>query len=293
MLSEEQQQHFLEKGYVLLHDCFGKEQVEFLLQNVWARLDMDPQDKATWTRERTNMPWHRKVEPRTFSPKAWQGICDIVGGEARIDLQHSRWSDAIIVNLGESNGQWVEPYKLNGFHSDGDNFYHYLDSPEMTLLVFPVLSDEILPKGGATIIAPESIKLLAEKLASHPEGINPKDLNIPALVPQCTEFIELTGKLGDVYLVHPFMVHSASKNILRIPRYIIAPKVWLKEPLKFDRDPKDLSLLEKSILRALGKTSFDYQVQQPRITSWKPRREFEWDEKRKQEMRRISLSQNS
>jgi hypothetical protein len=40
------------------------------------------------------------------------------------------------------------------------------------------------------------------------------------------------------------MLHSASKNLLRIPRVITNPPVSLKEPFCFDReDPKDYSLV--------------------------------------------------
>jgi hypothetical protein len=63
----------------------------------------------------------------------------------------------------------------------------------------------------------------------------------------------MTGNTGDVILMHPLMVHSASVNSLRIPRIITNPPVSLKEPFNFDRrDPKKYSLVEKKTLQALG-----------------------------------------
>jgi hypothetical protein len=38
-------------------------------------------------------------------------------------------------------------------------------------------------------------------------------------------FFEVTGEVGDVFLLHPFMLHSASKNILRDVRVITNPPV--------------------------------------------------------------------
>jgi len=38
-------------------------------------------------------------------------------------------------------------------------------------------------------------------------------------------FVELTGDIGDVVLMHPLMLHSASRNNLRIPRIITNPPV--------------------------------------------------------------------
>ena len=75
-----------------------------------------------------------------------------------------------------------------------------------------------------------------------------------SIVKQCREFHEMTGKVGDVVLMHPLMVHSASRNSLRIPRIITNPPVALKEPFNFDRErPEDYSLVELKTLQALGK----------------------------------------
>jgi hypothetical protein len=74
------------------------------------------------------------------------------------------------------------------------------------------------------------------------------------VVQQCHEFHEMTGNVGDVILMHPLMVHSASRNILRTPRIITNPPVSLKEPFNFDREKtEDCSLVELKTLRALGK----------------------------------------
>lgn len=70
---------------------------------------------------------------------------------------------------------------------------------------------------------------------------------------KCDNFIEMTGKVGDVILLHPLMLHSASKNSLRQVRIITNPRVALKEPFNFDRDdPNEYSLVERKTLQALG-----------------------------------------
>ena len=58
---------------------------------------------------------------------------------------------------------------------------------------------------------------------------------------------------GDVVLLHPLMLHSASKNHLRVPRVITNPPVALKAPFQFARnDPDEYSLVELKTLKALG-----------------------------------------
>jgi hypothetical protein len=67
-------------------------------------------------------------------------------------------------------------------------------------------------------------------------------------------FLEATGEVGDVYLLHPFMLHSASKNFLRTPRIITNPPVALKAPFNYNRtDPKEYSLVEQKTLKDLGR----------------------------------------
>lgn len=97
-----------------------------------------------------------------------------------------------------------------------------------------------------------------------PRGEQPKHEGLgfySEIVSQCNEFHEMTGKIGDVILMHPLMVHSASRNSLRIPRIITNPPVSLRDPFNFDReDPREYSLVELKTMQSLGKE---------RLTGWK------------------------
>lgn len=80
-------------------------------------------------------------------------------------------------------------------------------------------------------------------------------------------FHEMTGEIGDVILLHPLMLHSASINSLRIPRIITNPPVSLREPFNFDRENADeYSIVEKKTLKELGKD---------RLSGWKIKGERE------------------
>ena len=204
-------------------------------------------------------------------------------GEDRIDETQSTWGDSFILNLGtpelEGEDRPVDPQALDNWHIDGDFFVHYLDSPEQALLVIPLFSD-IQPRGGGTYISPDGIDLAAKYLAAHPEGVvpvpgqrlvpststfadpadDPDGWSHMTAVKQCARFAEITGDVGDVILLHPLMLHSASKNFLRIPRVIINPPVALKAPFNFNRkDTDDYSLVELKTLKALGVEHFDFK----------------------------------
>lgn len=207
---------------------------------------------------------------REFCPKAWSAICELCGGEDRIDTGSSSTpgldasvqdislsviNDGFIVNVGSKadEAKWkqaaqqglasgadnltpaqqklLDPHDRDNWHVDGDFFHHFLDSKEQALLPI-VLFKDIKIGGGGTMICPDAIPTMAKHLAAHPEGLMPdmtpiegrekpyKDFNHgffdEAVRPVAKDkFRTAIGKAGDIYLLHPLMVHSAAPNYLR------------------------------------------------------------------------------
>jgi len=146
-----------------------------------------------------------------------------------------------------------------GWHKDGDFFRHFLDSPEQGLLTIVLWSD-IEHRGGGTFVAPDSVAPVARLLAERREGVLPDDLHYDELISQCTSFVEITGRLGDVVLMHPYMLHAVSQNHRGTARFITNPPIALREPMRFDRaDPTERSPVERAVLRALGVERLDYR----------------------------------
>jgi hypothetical protein len=101
VLTPEQKAQFLELGFIKIPQCFTRAQAAEWTSTMWTRLGMSPTDKSTWTAERTNMPSHRSVMVQDFAPKAWSGMCQLLGGEERISETMRSWNDGFIVNLGK------------------------------------------------------------------------------------------------------------------------------------------------------------------------------------------------
>lgn len=229
------------------------------LSTLWPRLGYSADDLSTWSKERIHLPATTRELASTFAPLAWGAMCDLLGGEDRIDTATGSWSDAFIVNLGVPGAEPKEGTNRDGrkmwdWHVDGDFFTHFLDSREQGLLVVPLFSD-IVEGGGGTVVAPESIGVIARYLHAHPGGVPPGFGGGRWFIEQahaCSEFVEVTGKAGDVVLMHPFMLHSASRNFLRTPRVITNPRVGLKRPFMYGRDGSALSLVERKTLLELG-----------------------------------------
>jgi len=200
------------------------------------------------------------VEVKDFAPRARAGICDFMGGEDRVK-QPFVWADGFICNFNiRADEPWQSPSAdVPGWHKDGDWFKHFLDGPEQGLITIVVWSD-ILPQSGGTFVAPDSIGHIARKLAAHPEGLYNREARFDQMIDQCERFEKVTGEVGDVFLIHPYMLHAASSNPSGRARFITNPAVSLNEPMCFNRPDGDYSLVEQVVLNALGVESLDWEI---------------------------------
>lgn len=130
------------------------------------------------------------------------------------------------------------------------------------------------------------MRTVARHLYDHPEGVSPRMVprahpdftaernlewfNSVATVGADEDYVEACGETGDVYLLHPLMLHSATNNAKRNARIITNPPVSLRKPFNFDRgdDKKGYSLVERATLRMLGKSEEEglkgWHITQPR-----------------------------
>ncbi len=265
MLTEAQKAQFLTRGHIVIHDCFTRETAENLIALAFDRLGYDRSAPATWVKSRIHMPAMHRFPMQEFAPKAWAAACELLGGEERV-RESVTMGDGFIVNFHDgADRPWQPPSAQSpGWHKDGDFFRHFLDSPEQGLLTLVLWSD-IAPQGGGTFVACDSVPVVARFLAEHPEGVVPGGFPFKELAAQCRDFLECTGRTGDIVLLHPYILHASSQNLSGKPRFLTNPPVALKEPMHFNRpDPSDYSLVELAILRGLGVERLDFHPTAPR-----------------------------
>ena len=276
-LGPEQLDHFLDRGFVTVPGCFSRDFARPFIERAYKRLGCDPDDPATWTEPIRYLDHAHRFKVKDRCPQAWAALCQVLGGEARIDprprrlqsihfssVESHHWSDAFIVNFTYGVAQaWATPSAATkGWHKDGSFFRHFLDSPEQALLTVVQWTDTP-PQSGGTFVACDSVRPVARLLADHPEGVEPGAFG--ALGSQCRDFVELTGQTGDLTILHPFVLHCSSPNHSGRPRFITNPPVALKEPLDFNRaDPAQFSWIERGVLRALEVERYDFQPTAPR-----------------------------
>jgi ectoine hydroxylase-related dioxygenase (phytanoyl-CoA dioxygenase family) len=285
VLTDEHVQSFLDRGYLVVENCLDPALAQGWIDQAYERLGYDRDDRSTWAKDIIWMDHKNQLPVRDLAPKAWDAILDVVGGEDRLESQvmkiesrhfttidSSIWSDAFIVNFHRgSDKPWQPPSAdVGGWHKDGSYFRHFLDSREQALLTIVLWSD-MLHQGGGTFIAPDSVRVVARYLADHPEGVPPGDFDFASLIRQCTRFEEITGKAGDFVILHPFMLHASSQNVIGVPRFMSNPPIVLREPMNLNRaNPEEFSLLERATLHYLGRDRLDFQPAAPRESFWWP-----------------------
>ncbi len=253
MLHHEQVESFLRRGFCVVEQAFTGAQAEAVRDCVWAHMESKRgilrHDPSTW-------PDVYDIEEHLREPVVLDCFTDRLATAIEELLGQGRWAGErrwgfwpVNFSVGAS-----EPYRIPdlGWHIDGNWFRHTLDSPHQGLLVVGLFSD-IEPRGGGTIIAQGSHRQTARVLAQHPEGLTHQQLFDLVLTEPLGDFLELTGRAGDVVLGHPFLFHTRGFNHLGQPRFISNTEASLKEPLKFDRaNAAEYSVLERSILDALN-----------------------------------------
>ena len=257
-MTPEQLEQFYQQGYIVLRGTFPRDDALAWVRTECARRGYDLDDPATWTKEYDRIDTERSERLSDYAPAAWQAAVDLMGGTDRVAHPSAIGLFAVNFRQGADRPYAPPSASVPGWHIDGWNFRHFLDSPEQALLGIPLMTD-VLPEGGGTFIAADSVPVIARYLADHPEGVLDYQMPVQELLSQCRDFREVTGEAGDFYLLHPFLLHAVSQNRLRRPRAICNIAFVLREPMQFNRMDRAYSPVEQAILRGLGVERYDFQ----------------------------------
>jgi hypothetical protein len=303
-LSRTEARHFLEHGWVVVKGAVSKQIAADIVTCAWRELEergIMKDAPETWKQEpyiRTGCPPNinimasrgdkeaaaQMLEIRTryglppesprlqeVAPRAIGAQLDCVGGWDRVkDPEQIKLPDSLAVNLCSDDSNLGEDgwrsTRAPGWHKDGWQYRHFLDSPQQGLLLGYIYSDT-LPGSGGTQMCVDSIGVVARLLAQHPEGIHPDSVQSyikPHMIKECSEFEELTGEAGDLAIIHPYMVHRVAGNPSGRPRFAQFPSLKLSQPMQFGRDdPSEYSLSELVVLKELGQLKrFDFATEE-------------------------------
>ncbi len=242
---------FLADGYVIVRDAFPADAAAEVRAQLFARLKINPDDRATWTQRFVHLPetLHGPAVELCYTPRVLGAFDDLLGAGRWVRPGGLGWWPVIFPGFDQP--PWQPP--LQGWHVDGQHFHHRLTSREQGLLTLFLFSD-MGPGDGGTAIAAGSHRVTARVLAAA----EPAGLAANAISPAVNRFprprvVQLCGRAGDVAVLHPFMSHSASANVGSRVRVVCNPCIALHEPMQLDRPvPGDHSPVEEAIRQALA-----------------------------------------
>lgn len=265
-LSAAQVERFIADGYVHLRGAFARELADSIVGGAQRRLreqperwlqgeraaalrSYDPEDPQTWPDGRVDLLGDRRFAIQAFSPYCERAIMRLLGGPHRVRTRS--WANNLIIQFpSRSELDVVAPQPdWHSWHLDAPHTHTRLDNIRAGLLVF-ILFGDLAPSSGNTWLALDSPGKVARALAAHPEGMDFCRLQTaPSITRECERFFELTGEAGDIFLVHPLMLHSASPNPSPRVRWLGNPMIYVGGVLDHRRE--DPSPVEQAIAEAL------------------------------------------
>ncbi|QHW30568.1 hypothetical protein GZH47_06675 [Paenibacillus rhizovicinus] len=212
VLTEEQVQHFIDKGWVKIENAYPRDAALNVQEFLWdelAKRGIQKEDSGTWTEPVVRLGnYVHPVMDGLNSERLTGAIEDLLGEgrwESGKDMTGVMWG-GYIINFG--------PEVPGGWHYDGSHFRHYLDSWEQGLLLVCLFSS--VKKGGSgTLVAEGSHNIVANMLAQHPEG-----LGLGEAIRECNKhpwLAELVGKKpvsDDIYADEPKQEKKSKKEHL-------------------------------------------------------------------------------
>ncbi len=271
-LSPDEIDQFLVDGYLIVRGCFDPRISERWIADANRRIrdeparwvkNYDPNDPErslahydptrpeTWTWPRINLEGPETVEVEQFAPRGWAAICDLLGGPERIKTR--TWTNYLIANLAADAHLDVPgpAPDWKSWHIDDPSPVTRLDRITKGLIGIAIHSD-LQPRSGGTWLAPDSVGHVSRLLAAHPEGVDFCSGRGAGVVQRCERFVEVTGQVGDLLLMHPLMMHSSAPNPSGHIRWMGNPMVYMVNALDPRREASEMSPVELAIRRACG-----------------------------------------
>ncbi|GAA0602403.1 hypothetical protein HPO96_19580 [Kribbella sandramycini] len=233
MLSAEKLEEFERDGIVRLPAAFTQADAAQMRAVLWAELEalygMVPGDRTTWTTPRPVRLKVTKKDPGAaviLAPPVREALTQLLG--AWVEPTHQ---GQVLVTMPEEQ-PWVVPHRM--WHADVG-----FEIPRDRLAAVKIwaLLEDLQPGGGGTPQIAGSHRVIERLLDSNPDLGRDDVLTSHEWFQQlCREdrrtewtpagdvdgipvrVLELTGQAGDVYITHPWLLHSIATNARETPR---------------------------------------------------------------------------
>lgn len=251
-LDDTQLARFAEDGFVRIEAAFSRETAAECLDLMWPDTGFDRADPSGWTspvvrlggyadppfRRAASMPVLHRAFDQLVGPGRWQPLAGL--GTVPVRFPHP------------------DPPGDDGWHIEGSYlpdeqpwpYYANYRSRDRALLLLFLFTDVTEADAPTRIRVGSHLAVPSRLLPYGEEGVSAMRIGETGIL-EATAGLPLahaTGRAGDVYLCHPFLVHSAQAQHTGAPRFMAQPALLPAVPFDLDH-PR--SPVERSIRDAL------------------------------------------
>jgi len=248
---------FLANGFVVLRGAVAPQIVQACVQVIEQQVrarGVDLRDSATWTEPvvRIVCPEGPEFAAAGTSPLLWQTY-DALLGRGRW-VQRQGVGGTTPVRFPNTRDPGDAGWHIDGSYVVNGQFWVNVNSRRRGLLALFLFTDvgnadaptEIIP--GSHLDVPRVLAPHGEKGVFFPDVMD----QLPASVFERPRAFA-TGRAGDVYICHPFLVHRATwPHTGTGPRIVAQPEIATHEPFAL-QDAPDVCVVERAILQGLGR----------------------------------------
>ncbi|WP_067531683.1 phytanoyl-CoA dioxygenase family protein [Nocardia crassostreae] len=255
LLTDDQITAFITDGFVKVEGAFPAEVAADAREFLWRACGCDPEDPATWTRPVIRLPGfgNPPFKQAATAPALHEAFDQLVGRD--------RWVPR--------DGLGTFPIRFPSTAEPGDDGWHVdtsfpgdeptdfmrwrfnVESKGRALLMLFLFSDIEIDDAPTRISVGSHLRMAKLLEPFGTAGATLFDFDFDAIAADLPKAYA-TGRAGDVYLCHPFLVHAAQPHHGRNPRFLAQPPLDLRQPCELDRADGDYSPLELAIRRGLA-----------------------------------------
>jgi hypothetical protein len=258
VLTTEEVERFVADGFVCVPEAFPRALAEECRSFLWRETGLDPDDPGTWTRPVIRLggygtePFRRAAStPRlheAFDQLAGAGRWIARDGLGTFPIRFPHPGDP-----GDAGWHMEGSYTVEG----EQGYWLNLRSRGRALLMLFLFSDtgpDDAPtriKVGSHLDVPPFLEAAGERGMSCYAVCAAMDAAGKLDSPDRALALA-TGRAGDVYLCHPFLIHSAQPHRGREPRFMAQPPLMPTGLLELRREDGAYSPVERALRLALG-----------------------------------------
>lgn len=248
----QQVETFIRDGFIRLEAAFPRALAARCRRLLWAQTGVDPRNRATWRQPVIRLPGSDAAPfERAANTPRLRAAFDQLVGVGR--WQPRRGLGTFPIRFPGTADPGDAGWHIDGSYPMNGTYYANLWSHERALLMLFLFSD-VGPDDAPTRIRVGSHLDVPRVLAIAGDHGMPFG-HVVSLLPAVhrRRLALATGRAGDVYLCHPFLVHAATwPHRGTAPRFMAQPPLTPTGPLKLHREDGNYAPVETAVRIGLG-----------------------------------------